>query len=304
VAPVINEAAGGQEDNCARHLDRLTDPAERDVCKDVLLEVRAGKRGARSVGLDEGRGDGVDGDVVGAPLDRETARKVVYRRLRHAVDRFARERDHAGLRAHIDDAAEAPLDHQPADGLAGEEGALEVDADHVVEVGLRHVLCRAFRTHAGVVDEHVNLAEVPVRLADRASDLVELLHVHLQGQGATAHRFDLACERLAALLAPKAERHVGPRMRESERASATEPARRGGDESHLAAEIKTWKGFSHGGVSQGPVVFRIIHIGPQTGAIPECGGSKFLAELLSDLRGPATRQGNHRCSQANSTRLR
>ena len=65
-----------------------------------------------------------------------------------------------------------------------------------------------------------------------------LLHVHLERQGAPAHRLDLLDERRAALLPPKAKRHVGAGMRERQRGGAAKPARRGGDERHLAAEIE------------------------------------------------------------------
>jgi hypothetical protein len=61
-------------------------------------------------------------------------------------------------RAHVDDAPAAGLDHLARHGLAHEERALDVDADHRIEIGLGHVQKIRRLEDAGVVHQHIDAA--------------------------------------------------------------------------------------------------------------------------------------------------
>src|SRR5439155_14656491 len=94
-------------------------------------------------------------------FDSEAAGEMRYGRLRHAVERLAGQRYERRLRREVDDATEAALPHRREGRPAGEEGALEVHVDRVLEIRNRHRL-GGYVTDpsAGVVDEEVKRPEL------------------------------------------------------------------------------------------------------------------------------------------------
>ena len=151
-------AAGGpgQEQDGAGHVRGLAQAAQRD-----LLQQRRARLGAdprRHGGLDEAGGDGVDGDAAGRQLpggglgeadDAGFARAVV------ALPGVADQADDGG---DVDDAAGLLLEEAAGEGLGEQEGALEVDVQHRIPVGLAHAHQQAVPGDAGVVDQDVHLA--------------------------------------------------------------------------------------------------------------------------------------------------
>jgi hypothetical protein len=83
---------------------------------------------------------------------------------------------------------EALLDHHPAGGLAGEEGALDVDVHGQVEVGLGDVLGRVGRAETRVVHQDVEPAEPAHGGVDRRADPVQVADVHRQARGGPCPR--------------------------------------------------------------------------------------------------------------------
>ena len=64
-------------DDVVATFDRLADPVKGgDALDDIGPECRVGQSGLRPGRADEGRCDGVDGDPVTSPLDREAARQM------------------------------------------------------------------------------------------------------------------------------------------------------------------------------------------------------------------------------------
>ena len=209
----------------------------RDALLHVGLEgrVREGGRGARRA--DERGRHGVDVDAVRTPLDRVALGQVRDRRLGRAVDRLARQRDEAGLRAHVHDAPAALLDHHPRHGLTGEEEALDVEVEGAVEIGLCPVLGRLLLgTQPGVVDEDVDAPErVPHRL-DGRSDLRQVQQVHLHAQRPPPHAFDLGREILRVGRHPQPEGHVRTGIRERQGDGSAQATRGARHQCRLAVE--------------------------------------------------------------------
>jgi len=91
----------------------------------------------------------------------------------------------AGDRGDVDDAAVALGNHHGRDGLAADEGAVEIDAQYLapfLEVGVPHRLVDA--GNAGIVDENVDLAQRRQRGVARLLDRGEIRHVDLdRGDG-------------------------------------------------------------------------------------------------------------------------
>ena len=113
-------------------------------------------------GLGRGRGHRVDGDVVAGEFLAERFRQRDQTGLRGRVVRRVRVAFLAGDRGDVDDAAVVLLDHRGHDRLAADEGAVEIDAQHLapfLEIGFPHRLVDA--GDAGIVDENVDLAEAP-----------------------------------------------------------------------------------------------------------------------------------------------
>ena len=79
---------------------------------------------------------------------------------------------------------------------------------------------------------------VPFRLGDRRFDLRAARDVHLQRQRAAAERADRLGGAAVRARVAVAERHVGARLRQRDRAGAPEPAGRAGDQRDLAADVE------------------------------------------------------------------
>src|SRR5688572_20609565 len=95
-------------------------------------------------------------------------------------------------RAHRDDrTAVALLDHPVRGGLAHEIGAMKVDAHRPLERLDRHVEKRMEGTNAGVVDEHVDLAELRHGPCDEVLRRLWICDVALDRDSAPTQTLDL-----------------------------------------------------------------------------------------------------------------
>ncbi len=131
----------------------LRDLRQHEV--DVLLRHLVEDRG-----LGRRRRHRVDQDVVRGELLAERLRQRDQAGLGGRIMRGVRIAFLAGDRGDVHDAPVLLLEHRGHDRLADDEGAVEVDAQHLVplgEVGLPHRLVDA--GDAGIVDEDVDLAE-------------------------------------------------------------------------------------------------------------------------------------------------
>ena len=167
------------------------DRGQRRVVVDALAEQPLALGLAQHRRVDEPGRDRVDGDPLGAELERQRLGEADHARLgRHVVG-------HEGLaavgarRRDVDDPAPAGGDHVGQDGLAAVERAGEVDLeDAVPRVGV-DLEERAEAVEAGVVDEHRRCAERRADLVDRGVESGPVGHVHGEADGRAAGGDDL-----------------------------------------------------------------------------------------------------------------
>ncbi len=90
-------------------------------------------------------------------------------------------------RTHVDDrAAAAGLDHGFHAGARGEEGAIEVDGEHLLPIGQAQLDHGADDLDAGIGNQHVHAAELLDGVGDTLVDLFFVGDVHSHGQGLAA----------------------------------------------------------------------------------------------------------------------
>ena len=109
-------------------------------------------------------------------------------------------------RRHVDDRAAAGRGHRLDGHPHAQERAGQVDVNHLLPLGQIEILQRPERDGAGVVDQHVELAEFADRGRDRGVPLVGLgdVEVHV-ARGVT----DFVGQRLALVVEDVADHHLG-----------------------------------------------------------------------------------------------
>src|SRR6266478_7773867 len=147
-----------EEDRDGSNVNRLPGAAQRGLRGRVLLPVGADEApGARALGVDHARVDGVDPDLLRPQLAGEDARNPVDGGLGAGVHRAVRRRDAADRRADVDDAAAFA---QVLRGrLRGEEQAQYVDVEQPVKRLLSDGGERRELVDAGVVHQDVELSK-------------------------------------------------------------------------------------------------------------------------------------------------
>ena len=112
--------------------------------------------------------DRVDGDALLRDLERERLGEAVHAGLGGRVVGLPERALRAVHRRDVDDAAPVALDHAVGDLLGHVEQAVEVGAHDRVPVDLVHLLEGHVARDAGVVDQHVDRADLALHLGDRA----------------------------------------------------------------------------------------------------------------------------------------
>ena len=141
----------------------------------------------------------------------------------------------AGDRGDVDDAAVFLREHRRHHRLAADEGAVEIDAQHLapfVEVGFPHRLVDA--GDAGIVDEDVDLAERLQRLVAGLLDRGEVGDVDLEGRDRRAD-FLGGLFRKRQVMIP--DRDLGAGSDEALGDGAPKPLRPAGDDGATAVQI-------------------------------------------------------------------
>jgi hypothetical protein len=116
-----------------------------------------------------------------------------------------------------------------------------------------------------------------ISFGDGAANLVQGLHIHLQGQGATYHRFNLIYDRGTAFLPPQTERHVGPDTCERKRRGPSERPRRRGDQCGLPLRSKL--GYSSAIVPRHLTPRKSDHTHPDRGSHSVDPRSRYLSGI-------------------------
>ena len=105
--------------------------------------------------------DGVHAHAPRAEFQRVGLRQHDERGLGHAVEQALELGANAGDGRDVDDGSGAALAHPGRHQARQPVGALQIDLDHFVELGVGHLERRTLRdVGAGVVDQNVDLAEL------------------------------------------------------------------------------------------------------------------------------------------------
>jgi hypothetical protein len=139
------------------------------------------------------RADGVDADR-GRPLQGERLGEGHESRLGGVVVGVIAVADQCVGGCRVEDHAAAAQEHAARGRLGYPEGAAQVGGDDLLPLVGGDVDCRAADAHAGVVDQHVQVAD----LLERGVDLGAVAHVAGDDAGSGASRQD---DDIAALIA-------------------------------------------------------------------------------------------------------
>src|SRR5271170_5256878 len=214
-----------QKDDCPGYLRWFPDAMEgSDVFHCLGVKLGRRERRLRPRRVNEGRRDRIDVDVVRTPLNGQALSQMCDTGLGHAIDRLSRQRDKARLRTHIDDPSAALFLHHLACGLTGEEGALEIYIQRTVEVFLAHVQCEVRRCYAGVIHQDVELAQLRGNRGNRLTDLLEVVHLHLQRHCLAPERLDLGYYAAILFYVAQTKRDIRAGLGKRESNSAAEAA--------------------------------------------------------------------------------
>ena len=228
----------GQEDDDVGHLPGLRGAAERFGGGELGQQVLAGHLGQERVDGQAGR-DRVDPDAVGGDVQRGAPGEGHHAGLGRGVVRLARLGAPAQDRGVVDDRSPVALGDQLAQrrpGAAERPGQRDVEHPGPLLVG--HVEHRRGAAEPGVIDHHVDPAEVPGRALDQRGDLGLVGHVAgLRPDHVAVPGGELVAGRGQPLVVLVADRHPGAFFQAAPCGGAPDAgAGRGGDDHHLAVQ--------------------------------------------------------------------
>ena len=214
----------GEEHHERRDLPHFARTAQRDGDQ-VFRQVR-GHRGTDEAGVDR-----VHPDVVRRQLQSRGLGQAAHPPLRRDIRVYGRRAAQSLDRGHVDDRATASSDHRLDRHPHAQECAGQVDVNYLLPLGQIEVLQLPERDGAGVVDQHVELAELAGGDRDRGFPLVGLgdVEVHV-ARGVT----DLVGQRLALVIEDVADHHLGAFRDEQARIFGAHPACAATDERDLS----------------------------------------------------------------------
>jgi signal transduction histidine kinase len=237
----VGRLVGGQVGDRARDVLGLGQAAERDGAlhpgqdlraalarHDVAQELRVHRSGA----------DHVHGDAVTRDLARERLGEADERRLAARVHGLAGAADAPGVGRDGDDPPAPPRDHAPQHGARGVEGAFEVDRDEPLPEG-RIALDEGHQAlPAGVVDEHVDRAELVLGGAHGRLERDQVADVRVGAQRPPARDHDLVRDRAGVPAVQVGDPDRRARLGQAERDGAPDATATSGDERDRAAQLR------------------------------------------------------------------
>ena len=227
----------------AHQLLDLAEALERRAHAQLLAALGPVEELGVERGAEDAGGDRVDDHALRPPLDGERAGEAGDARLARRVGRHLEEGDEGVEGGHVHDAPVAPLDHGPAEDLAGAQGAGEVRLQDAAPLLLGEVEDGRALDAARAVDEDVDL---PERGEDGVPRLLERGAVGDVGGGADrlpAARLDLLRRRLDRLRRARAGHDVGAGLGHAQRERAADPGGAAEDDRHLARQVQ--RGVTH-----------------------------------------------------------
>jgi hypothetical protein len=181
----VARLVAGQEGVDVGDLLGLRQAPERHLGAHLLQHlVGHGRENGR---LDEARGDRVHAHALGPELARPGLGEADDAELRGRIVRLPEVAVDADDAAGVEDHARALRDQGIDHGLGTMEDPAQVDVDDGVELLQRHLLQPRVLGDAGVVDEHVDTAELGLHRGDHGVDLGAVGDVDDEAQRPHAH---------------------------------------------------------------------------------------------------------------------
>ncbi len=187
----------------------------------------------------EARRDRVHAHAGLRRLERDAAGEGHHARLRRGVVRLAGLGAPAEHRGVVDDRSPVPLgDHLAQRRPGAAERPVQRDVEHPGPLLVGHVEHRGGAAEPGVIDHHVDPAEVRGRALDQRGDLRLVGDVAgLRPDVAAVSGGELVVRRGQPLVVLVADRHPGAFFQAAPRRGAADAgAGRGGDDHHLAVQ--------------------------------------------------------------------
>ena len=206
------------------------------MAEDFLLARQVGARRLTEHGrVDEPGSDGVDPHAVRGHLARDRLHQPQHGAFRRRIRRHLRHAQVCGHGGNKQDAARFAREHLRQDGLRQRVRAHQMHVQNAPQVLLRYVEHRLFAVAAGVVDEHVDRAELRFQRADEIFRLRGLRYV----ENARVRVFSKLRAGLAQHVpAPPGDHHARARGDEAARHRKAKPRSAAGDENQFAGHVK------------------------------------------------------------------
>ena len=171
-------------------------------------------------------------------FDTGGAREHAHAALGEAIGGITWHRPVLMHRTDVDDAtATTLLDHLLGCELRCEEGALEIDCQHLVVLILSGVEDRAARFNARVVDHNIQSTELAYRRIDELLQVGELAHISIDANRLVAEPSDLLLKRLGGLrMSHVIDDDAGVLLGEFEHNRLTNPAVATGNDGNLVLQ--------------------------------------------------------------------
>ena len=208
------------------------------------LQFRAGKavrsiaRGREDVGTDDARAKHRYADVVLLHIGQHRLGNADHGELGCRVDGEAGNGEMAGHGCGVDEvAAFAVCLDAPGERLNAVDDAIDVDVGQPIPIVVAHLVDGAADDNAGVVADHVDLAETRLGIDGRLLHLGSVRHVHLQRQELGVAGLELLGDRIERGLFDVRDDHLHSSLGERSRHCQAHAAGTAGDECGLAGYL-------------------------------------------------------------------
>src|SRR5215469_11033737 len=192
------------------------------------------------------RCDGIDLNIVGAPLAGQVPGESDYASFTRVVTdglKLRRRAAKAGHRGDIDDLAAALPHHEPSGSLRKQKGGGQIRFDHLVPMLELHLLNGSAPGRSRVVNEDVDFLKPGKRFLHNGTDLVRVSDVTSKRQRLNSESPQLLRCLLATLPLPRAKYQVRAHLCQALGHLAPEANRASRNNSHSSCKVKELLGI-------------------------------------------------------------
>ena len=165
VEPVIQAASSAARNTTQRATSSASPSLPTGIWPTIRLHHVFGDA-RKQVGLHIARRDRVHGDAFARAFQRKRPGEADHAGLGRAVIGKPKLALLAVDRGDVDDAAEAPLAHAVDHRARHVEQRIEIGADHLLPLLMRHLLQHGVARDAGIVDQHFDRTDLVLDIDD------------------------------------------------------------------------------------------------------------------------------------------